>query len=161
MRVPPHATNFDGLIVSLTENKHKTAIHVSLQDGNNPRDLEEWLEFQPQRFFILGLDPDTYNVVIWVTSQVGGRAVSSWLNAKTTSQVPRTFTKLVEALKTTTLLPSIRDNAIISMMALNRVNKTFPHYTMMSNDFERRSKADMNDGVRATVLLMAWRLLFS
>jgi hypothetical protein len=32
-------------------------------------------------------------------------------------------------------------------MALNQANRIFQEYTMMFNDFERRSKADINDDV--------------
>jgi hypothetical protein len=69
MRVPPHATNFDALHVSATGNQRKAAIQAARQDGTIARDLENWLEFQPQRF------------------------------QAPRSQVPRTCTKLVEALE--------------------------------------------------------------
>jgi hypothetical protein len=94
---------------------------------------------------MLGFDPDTYYAVISVTSKYGGSELNKWLNAKTKGKVPRNFTKLAEALKTTLLFPNIRDNAINSLVALNQVNKTFPEYAWMLNDFERRSHADIND----------------
>jgi hypothetical protein len=96
---------------------------------------------------MLGLDYDTYTTrsYIWVTYQFGGQVLNSWLNAKTRGQVPRTFATLVEALKKKTLLPNILDNAINSLMALNQAGKkSVQKYTMKLNDFERRSKADMN-----------------
>jgi hypothetical protein len=71
MRVSPLATNFDGLPIFLTENQRKV-VRAPRPDGTNPRDLEDLLEFQPQRFLLLGLDPDTFNAVTWVTSQFGG-----------------------------------------------------------------------------------------
>jgi hypothetical protein len=75
---------------------------------------------------MLGLEPDTYNTVIWVMSQFGGSvALNWWLNTKTRGHVPQTFTELFEALKKTTFLPSIRDNVMNSMMAINHVNMTF------------------------------------
>jgi hypothetical protein len=42
----------------------------------------------------------------------------------------------------------MRDNAINSLMAFNHGNKSFWGYTMLFNDFERRSKADINDDVQ-------------
>jgi hypothetical protein len=83
------------------------------------------MEFQPQSFLMLGPYPDISSAVIWVTSQFGGPTIKWWLNANIRGQVPRTFTKLVESLKKTTLMSDIRDNAINSLMALNQVNKTF------------------------------------
>jgi hypothetical protein len=68
MRAPPHAANFDGLLVSLTENQRIATLQAPQKDGTNPRDLEDWHEFQLQRFFMLGLDPDTYSAVTWTTS---------------------------------------------------------------------------------------------
>jgi hypothetical protein len=52
---------------------------------------------------------------------------------------------MVEALKQMALLSNIQDNAINSPMALNQINRNFQRYTMMFNDFERRSKTDMNE----------------
>jgi hypothetical protein len=71
-----------------------------------------------------------------------------WVDAKARDQAPRSFTEPVEALKKTTLLPNIRDNSMNSMMALNQAGKPFQEYPRLLNDFERRLKADMNDGVR-------------
>jgi hypothetical protein len=41
----------------------------------------------------------------------------------------------------------IRDNAINSLMTLNQSNKSYKEYIMIFNDFERPSKADMNDDI--------------
>jgi hypothetical protein len=75
IRVPPPTTNFDGLHVSVTENQRKAVAQGPRHYGTNPRDLEDWLEFKPQRFLMLGLDPDTFSAVVCVTtSQFGGYA---------------------------------------------------------------------------------------
>jgi hypothetical protein len=41
--------------VPLTETQRKAAIVSSFQYGREPRDLEDWLEAQPQRFVMLGI----------------------------------------------------------------------------------------------------------
>jgi hypothetical protein len=58
-----------GLHVTLTETQRKAAINSPLQSGSNARELEDWLEAQPQRFLLLGITADSYDSVIWVTSQ--------------------------------------------------------------------------------------------
>jgi hypothetical protein len=40
--------------------------------GRDLRELEDWLEAQPQRFVLLGITNDSYDAVIWVTSQFSG-----------------------------------------------------------------------------------------
>jgi hypothetical protein len=74
MPVPPPTAIFGGHLAAVAENQRKEAVQGPRQDGTNPRDFEDWLEFQPQRFLMLGLDPVTYSAVIWVTSQSGGHA---------------------------------------------------------------------------------------
>jgi hypothetical protein len=66
MGVPPHATNFDGLSVVLTETQRKVAINSRYHSSRDPRELEDWLEAQPQRFAMLGINADSYNVVVCV-----------------------------------------------------------------------------------------------
>jgi hypothetical protein len=53
----------------LTLTQRKAAINSPFQSGSNARDLEDWLEAQPQRFLLLGITADSYVSVIWVTSQ--------------------------------------------------------------------------------------------
>jgi hypothetical protein len=67
---------------------------------------------------MMGLDPETCNAVIWIGSQLGGRALNWWFNEKTIGQVPQSFTWLINALKKTIFLPNIKANAINSLMAL-------------------------------------------
>jgi hypothetical protein len=68
MGAPIPTTNFYGLRVSLTETQRKAAINSPLQFGRFPRELEDWLEAQPQGFVLLGIIAHSYDAVIWVTS---------------------------------------------------------------------------------------------
>jgi hypothetical protein len=67
--LPMPTRNLAGLPVTLTETQRKAAINSSFQSSNNARELEDWLEAQPQRFLLLGITADSYDSVIWVTSQ--------------------------------------------------------------------------------------------
>jgi glyceraldehyde-3-phosphate dehydrogenase/erythrose-4-phosphate dehydrogenase len=53
MRVPAPTANCVGLSVSLTETQRKAAINSPFQSSREPRDLEDWLEVQPQLFAML------------------------------------------------------------------------------------------------------------
>jgi hypothetical protein len=55
--------------MTLTETQRKTEVNSPFQYGADARDLEDWLEAQPQRFLLLGITADSYDSVIWVTSQ--------------------------------------------------------------------------------------------
>jgi hypothetical protein len=69
---------------------------------------------------------------------------------------------LVEALKKKTLIPNICDNAINTPMALNQVNRTFQDYTIMLNDFERPSMADIiNDDILGSRLIKTYTISHS
>jgi hypothetical protein len=61
--------NLVGLPVTLSETQRKAAINFPLQSGRDANELEDWLEAQPQRFLMLGITADSYDSVIWVTSQ--------------------------------------------------------------------------------------------
>jgi hypothetical protein len=65
-------TNFAGLPFTLSETLREAAVNSPLQSGRFPRDLEDWLEAQPQRFLLLDITADYYDLVIWVTSQFSG-----------------------------------------------------------------------------------------
>jgi hypothetical protein len=67
MGAPVATTNFVGLPVTLTWTQRKAAINSDFQSGREPRELEDWLEAQPQRFVLLGITNDSYDAVIWVT----------------------------------------------------------------------------------------------
>jgi hypothetical protein len=69
MGVPAQTTNFDGMNGTLTETQRKAAINAPYQFGQDARKLEDWWEMQPQSFVMLGINRDTYAVVVRVTSQ--------------------------------------------------------------------------------------------
>jgi hypothetical protein len=66
---PIPTTNLVGLPVTLTETQRKAYVSSPFQFGANARDLEDWLEARPQRFLLLGITADSYDSVIWGTSQ--------------------------------------------------------------------------------------------
>jgi hypothetical protein len=70
-------TNFAYLHVTLTKTRRKAAVNSPLQFGRFPRDLEDWLEAQPQRFVLLGITADSFDSAIWVTSQFFG-PLNNW-----------------------------------------------------------------------------------
>jgi hypothetical protein len=83
MGAPIPTTNFAGLLVTLTETQRKAAINSKFESGREPRELEGWLEAQPQRFVLLGIDVDSYDAVILVTSShYSGLLNILWLNCK-------------------------------------------------------------------------------
>jgi hypothetical protein len=59
MGVPAPTTSFVGLDVKLTETQRKATIHARDQKGQDAHKLEEWLEMQPQRFTMPGINPDS------------------------------------------------------------------------------------------------------
>jgi hypothetical protein len=61
---PMPTRNLVGLPVTLTETQCKAPINSPFQSGSNARDLEDWLEAQPQRFLLLGITADSYDSVI-------------------------------------------------------------------------------------------------
>jgi hypothetical protein len=67
--MPMPTRNLGGLPVTLTETQRKAAINSPFQYGSNARDLEDWLEAQPQRFLLLGITANSYDALIWVTFQ--------------------------------------------------------------------------------------------
>jgi hypothetical protein len=50
MGVPAPKTKFSGFSVTVIETQRMAAINYPLQSGREPRDLEDKLEAQPQRF---------------------------------------------------------------------------------------------------------------
>jgi hypothetical protein len=105
-------TNFDGLPVTLIETQRKATTNSPLRSGRFPRELENLLEAQPQRFVVLGITTNSYDRVIWITSQFSGPLNSSWLNRKQQAPIPATFDVLVEELRKTSMLSNIQDDAI-------------------------------------------------
>jgi hypothetical protein len=70
----------------------RSVINSRYQSSRDPRELEDWLEAQPQRFAMLGINTDSYNVVVWVTSQFSGPLNIWWLNRKQQSTILDSFT---------------------------------------------------------------------
>jgi hypothetical protein len=70
------------------------------------------LEAQPQRFVLLGITTDSYDAMIWVTSQFFGPSNNVWLKRKKRAAIPAAFDLLVAKLRKTSLLPNIKDDAI-------------------------------------------------
>jgi hypothetical protein len=64
--MPMPTRDLVGLHVTLTETQRKAATNSPFQSSGNARELEDWLEAQPQRFLSLGITADSYD---WVTSQ--------------------------------------------------------------------------------------------
>jgi hypothetical protein len=52
---PMPTRNLVGLLVTLTETQRKATINSPFQSGENARNLENWLEAQPQRFLSIGI----------------------------------------------------------------------------------------------------------
>jgi hypothetical protein len=87
--------------------------------------LEDWLEAQPQRFLLLGIMADSYDSVIWVTSQFSGHLNGWWLIRKVQAAIPSTFDQLVVELRKTIFLPNIQDDAINALLSLTQGNMSY------------------------------------
>jgi ADP-ribose pyrophosphatase YjhB (NUDIX family) len=86
--MPMPTQNLAALHVTLTETQRKAAINSPLQTSRFANELEDWLEAQPQRFLMLGITADSYDSVIWVTSQFSGHLNGWWPNRKTQDAIP-------------------------------------------------------------------------
>jgi hypothetical protein len=140
--------NLVGLHVTLTETQRKAAINSPFQSSGNARELEDWLEAQPQRFLVLGITADSYDSVIWVTSQFSGHLNGWWLNRKNQAAIPSTFDLLVAELRRTTFLPNIQDEAINALLNLTQGSMSYALYTKQYNDFLRRSRQNITADVQ-------------
>jgi ADP-ribose pyrophosphatase YjhB (NUDIX family) len=132
---PMPTSNLAGLLVTLTETQRKAWINSPFQSGANARDLEDWLEAQPQRFLLLGITADSYDSVIWVTSQFSGHMNGWWLNRKVQAAIPSTFDLLVAELRKTTSLHNIQDGAINALLNLTQGSMSYALYTKQFKDF--------------------------
>jgi hypothetical protein len=61
---------------------------------------------------MLGINTDSYNSVVWVTSPFSRPLHIWWLNRKHHAAIQDSFDNLVEEIRKTSLLPNIRDDAI-------------------------------------------------
>jgi ADP-ribose pyrophosphatase YjhB (NUDIX family) len=144
---PMPTTNLVGLPVTLMETQRKAAINSPYKSGENARDLEDWLEAQPQRFLLLGITADSYGSVIWVTSHFYGHLNGWWLNQKVQTAIPSAFDLLVAELRKTTFLPNIQDDAINALLNLTQGSTSYALYTKKFNDFLRRSRQKLTADV--------------
>jgi hypothetical protein len=122
-------TNLAGLLVTLTGTQRKATVNSPFQSGVDARDLEDWLEAQPQRFLLLGITADSYDSVIWVTSQFSGHLNGWWLNRIVQASIPSTFDMLVAELRKTTFLPNIQGDAINALLNLTQGSMSYAFYT--------------------------------
>jgi hypothetical protein len=131
------------------ETQRKAATNSPFQFCNNARDLEDWLEVQPQRFLLLGITASSYDSIIWVTSQFSGHLNGWWLNRKVQAAIPSTYDQLVAELRKTTFLPNIQDDAINAMLNLTQSNTmSYAVYVKQFNDFLRRSRQNLTADVQ-------------
>jgi hypothetical protein len=89
---------------------------------------------------LLEITADSYDLVIWVTSQFSGHLNSWWLNRKQQADIRATFDLLVAELRKTYFLPNVRDDAINALLSITQGNMSYAHYTQQFNDFLRRSR---------------------
>jgi hypothetical protein len=75
---------------------------------------------------MMGIDLDTYTVVVWVESE-SSVALNSWLlNRKTQTDIIVTFESLATKIRETSMLPNIRANdAITDMLLLRQGSQTY------------------------------------
>jgi hypothetical protein len=141
-------TSLAGLHVTLTKTQRKAAVNSPFQFGKNARELEDWLEAQPQRCLLLGITADSYGSIIWVTSQFSGHLNGWWLNRKVQASIHSTFDLLVAELRKTTFLPNIQDDALNALLNLTQGNMSYALYTHQFNDFLRRSRQKLTADVQ-------------
>jgi hypothetical protein len=146
--MPIPTTNLVGLHVTLTETQRKAAVNSPFQSRLDARDLEDRLEAQHQRFLLLGIAADSYDSVVWVTSQFIGHLNGWWLNRKVQAAIPSTFDLLVAELRKTTFLPNIQDDAINAMLNLTQGGMSYALYTQRFNDSLRRSRQKLTVDVQ-------------
>jgi hypothetical protein len=129
MGVPALTTNFVGFNVTFTETLRKAAINALYRSCQDARMLEEWLQMQPQRFVMLGIYADSYNDVLWVSSQVF-EPLNCWLlNLNQHASILDYVDSLVAEIRKTSLLPNIRDYATNAMFGLTEGSLSYAKYT--------------------------------
>jgi hypothetical protein len=146
--MPMPKRNLAGLPVNLMETQRKAAINSPFETGSDSRDLEDWLEAQPQRFLLLGITANSYDSVIWVTSQFAGHLNGWWLNRKVQAAIPCTFDQLVAELRKTTFLPNIQDDTINALLNLTQGIMSYAVCAKQFNNFLRRSRQNLTADVQ-------------
>jgi hypothetical protein len=134
--------------VTLTETRRKAVVNSPFQSGADARALLDWLETQPQRFLLLGITADSYDLFIWVTSQFSGHLNGWWLNRKVQAAIPSTFDLLVAELRKKFFLPNIQDDAINALLNHTQGSMSYALYTQRFNDFLRRSRPKLTADVQ-------------
>jgi hypothetical protein len=131
--------------VTLTETQCIAEINSIRQTCQDALALEDWLEAQPQRFAMLGVNADSYNVVVWVMSQFFGTPKSWWLHRKERATILYSFDSvLVESCKTS-MLPNILDEATHALLGLTQGTLSYASYTQLFNDLLQRSRQHLTD----------------
>jgi hypothetical protein len=157
--VPAHTPNFVGLTITLTEAQRKAAISSPYQLGRvygTHVNLKTCSRRKPQRFAMLWINADLYNVVVCATSQFFGPLNKWWLNRKQHAAIPDSFDTLVEEIRKTSMLPNIRDDALNALLGLTQGNMSYAAYTHLFNDFLRRSRQPRKAIFSSLDLLVDW-----
>jgi hypothetical protein len=68
MGLAARATNHVVMSFTLTETQRKAVINATYLSGQDVRKLEDWFEMQQPCFVIMGINHDSCNTVVWVTS---------------------------------------------------------------------------------------------
>jgi hypothetical protein len=147
MGVPAPPTNSIALSVTLTETQRKDAIDSAQETCRDARELEDWLEAQPQRFAMLGINADSYTVVMRVASHLYGLLNNWWLNRKQRASI--SFFRLSRGrISQDSMLPNILDYAINAILGLTQGILSYASYTQLFNDILRRSRKPLTDDVQ-------------
>jgi hypothetical protein len=125
---------FAGLPVTLTKTQRKATVNSPYQSGEDARELEDWLEAQPQRFLLLGITAHSCDSFIWVASLFSGPLNGWWLYRKNQAAIPATFNSLVAELRKTSMLLNIRDDAINALLSITQGNMSYARYTQQSTN---------------------------
>jgi hypothetical protein len=107
---------------------------------------------QPHRSLMLRINPDTHNVVVWVTYQFSGPLNSWWLTV-THAAIPNTSDPFVAEIRKTSLLPNIRNDEITDMLLLTQGSRTYAVYTRQFDDFLQRSRHLFSDVVQCVTFI--------
>jgi hypothetical protein len=158
MGSPTPTTNFVGLTTTLHETQRKAAINSPYHSDRDARELENWLEAQPQRFAVLGINADTYNVIVWVTSQFLGPLNGWWLNCMQHVAIRYSFDTLVEEIRKTSFLPNICDGATNSVLGLTQGNLSYAEYTAFQPLFTKVMSTSHTLSVRFIIGLADFQL---
>jgi hypothetical protein len=137
MGVSASTTKFVGLSVNIIETRRNAAINSTCQSHQDTCVLEGWLEMQPQCFAMHGINADSYNVAVWVTSHLSKTLNNWWLNRKQLVAIPNSFDSLVAEIRRTFMLPNILNDAMSAMLGLTQGFTSYTNYTQVLNVLSR------------------------